>query len=120
MRGQIITDLDENIIVFPFQAYQGDWYVPCFSSQQVTENDFKAYLYSQGEEIVIAHSVSRFCTEAAEYWPEFSDKTNRWSILDGYYVPTNYQLGTALANEILIMYSHTKREIWTTKERAAQ
>ena len=30
---------------------------------------------------------------AAEYQPEFSEKVRRWSILDGFYIPTRYPNG---------------------------
>jgi HEPN domain-containing protein len=30
------------------------------------------------------------CAEAAGYQAEFSNKANRWSVLDGYYITTRY------------------------------
>jgi HEPN domain-containing protein len=71
-------------------AEQGGWYIACFLSQQVTEKALKAFLYAQGEEIVLGHSVARLCAEAAGYQAEFSNKANRWSVLDGYYITTRY------------------------------
>jgi HEPN domain-containing protein len=50
----------------------------------------KALLYHQGEEIVLGHSVERLCSAAAAYRQDFADRLRRWSILDGYYVPTRY------------------------------
>lgn len=71
-------------------AEQGGWHIACFLSQQVTEKALKAFLYAQGEEIVLGHSVARLCAEAAGYQAEFSNKANRWSVLDGYYITTRY------------------------------
>jgi len=74
-------------------AEQGGWYLACFLSQQVTEKALKAFLYAQGEEIVLGHSVARLCGDAAEYNKDFSEKAKRWSLLDGYYIPTRYPNG---------------------------
>jgi HEPN domain-containing protein len=56
----------------------------------VTEKALKAFLYTQGEEMVIGHSVARLCARAAGYQPAFAEKAQEWSALDGYYVPTRY------------------------------
>jgi HEPN domain-containing protein len=74
-------------------AQQGAWHLACFLAQQVTEKAIKAFLYSQGEEIVLGHSVERLCAAAAHYQPGFADKARRWSLLDGYYIPTRYPNG---------------------------
>ena len=74
-------------------AEQGGWHLACFLSQQVTEKALKAFLYAQGEEIVLGHSVARLCANAAEYKMDFSEKAKRWSLLDGYYIPTRYPNG---------------------------
>jgi HEPN domain-containing protein len=74
-------------------AQEGGWHIACFLSQQIAEIALKAYLYSQGEEIVIGHSVSRLCASASGYRAEFSEKAKQWSLLDGYYIPTRYPNG---------------------------
>jgi HEPN domain-containing protein len=71
-------------------AREGGYHLACFLSQQVTEKALKAFLYAQGEEVVLGHSVERLCSAAAAYHAEFADKARRWSVLDGYYVPTRY------------------------------
>ena len=71
---------------------RGNSHIACFLSQQVAEKALKAYLYAQGEEIVLGHSVARLCAEAADHHPEFSEKAKRWNILDGY-IPTQYPNG---------------------------
>jgi len=43
------------------------YHLACFIAQQVAEKALKAYLYAQGEEIVLGHSVEALCRRAAEY-----------------------------------------------------
>jgi len=74
-------------------ANEGGWYIACFLAQQVAEKAIKAYLYAQGEEIVIGHSVVRLCASASGYNPVFAEKTGQWGILDSYYIPTRYPNG---------------------------
>jgi HEPN domain-containing protein len=74
-------------------AEQGGYHLACFLAQQVTEKALKAFLYAQGEEIVVGHSVQRLCAAAATFEPEFQTRARSWSILDAYYVPTRYPNG---------------------------
>ena len=69
-------------------AREGGWHLACFLAQQIVEKTLKAFLYSQGEEIVIGHSVERLCDEASNFEQRFTEKAKRWSVLDGYYIPT--------------------------------
>jgi len=71
-------------------AERGGYHLACFLSQQVGEKAIKAFLHAQGEEIVLGHSVERLCQDASRWEPEFGRRVQRWSILDGYYVPTRY------------------------------
>jgi len=71
-------------------AERGGYHIACFLAQQVGEKALKAFLYAQGEEIVIGHSVERLCHFASRFDAELSDRAKRWAILDGYYVPTRY------------------------------
>lgn len=71
-------------------AERGGYHIACFLAQQVGEKALKAFLYAQGEEIVIGHSVERLCHAASKFEAEFLEKVKRWAILDGYYVPTRY------------------------------
>jgi HEPN domain-containing protein len=77
-------------------AREGGWHLACFLAQQVTEKALKAFLYAQGLEVVLGHSVGRLCAAAARYRPEFAEKAARWSLLDSYYVPTRYPNGLPL------------------------
>jgi len=74
-------------------AGQGANHLACFLAQQVTEKALKAFLYAQGQDIVLGHSVARLCAAAAAFEPEFEPHGQRWSILDGYYFPTRYPNG---------------------------
>ena len=52
--------------------YDGaSFHLACFVAQQVAEKALKAFLYAQGEEIVIGHSVEALSRWAAEYDRDF-------------------------------------------------
>jgi len=74
-------------------AEAGAYHLACFLAQQVAEKALKGFLYAQGEEIVIGHSVERLCRSAASYEADFDKKVRTWSLLDGYYIPTRYPNG---------------------------
>jgi HEPN domain-containing protein len=74
-------------------AEEGGYHLACFLAQQVTEKALKAFLYAQGEEIVLGHSVERLCAAAGRFEPEFLVRARSWSMLDGYYIPTRYPNG---------------------------
>jgi HEPN domain-containing protein len=74
-------------------AEQGGWHLACFLSQQVAEKALKGFLYFQGEEIVLGHSVNRLCAAATAYQSEFAQRAGSWNILDSYYIPTRYPNG---------------------------
>ncbi len=69
---------------------RGGYHIACFLAQQVAEKALKAFIYAQGEEIVVGHSVERLCHFAAKFDGDFADKVLIWSILDGFYSPTRY------------------------------
>jgi HEPN domain-containing protein len=72
---------------------EGGYHLACFLSQQVAEKALKSFMYAQGEEIVLGHSVERLCQLAADYKEEFRKKALTWSLLDSYYIPTRYPNG---------------------------
>jgi HEPN domain-containing protein len=74
-------------------AGQGGYHLACFLAQQVAEKALKAFLYAQGEEVVLGHSVERLSRSASVYDPAFAEKALTWSLLDGYYIPTRYPNG---------------------------
>jgi len=71
-------------------AERGGYHIACFLAQQVGEKALKAFLYAQGEEIVIGHSIERLCHYSAKFDADFLEHVKTWAILDGYYVPTRY------------------------------
>jgi HEPN domain-containing protein len=62
----------------------------CFVAQQVAAKAIKAFLYAQGEELVIGHSVEALCRWAAEFDADFRLLRETIAPLDGYYIPTRY------------------------------
>jgi len=71
-------------------ARRGGFHIACFLAQQVGEKALKAFLYASGAEVALGHSIERLCAEGGERHPDFREQARRWSILDGYYVPTRY------------------------------
>lgn len=71
-------------------AERGGYHIACFLAQQVGEKALKGFLYGQGEEIVLGHSIERLSREAAHWDAQFEEQVGTWAILDGYYVPTRY------------------------------
>ncbi len=68
----------------------GSYHLACFVAQQIAEKALKAFLYAQGEEVVIGHSVEALSRWAAEYDPDFEKLREKVAPLDGYYIPTRY------------------------------
>lgn len=74
------------------RAEEGAYHL-CFLAQKVSEKALKGFLYAQGEEMVLGHSVQRLGISAAAFDPEFEVRARSWSVVDGYYVPTRYPSG---------------------------
>ena len=72
---------------------QGAHYLVCFLAQQVGEKVLKAFLYAQGEELVVGYSVRQLCQQAAECDARFAPRLDDWGVLDSYYIPTRYPNG---------------------------
>lgn len=68
----------------------GSYHLACFVGQQVAEKALKAFIYAQGEEFVIGHSVEALCLWAAEFDIDFERLREAVAPLDGYYIPTRY------------------------------
>ncbi len=66
------------------------YHLTCFIAQQAAEKALKAYLYAQGEELVIGHSVEALARWAAEYDSDFEELREEVAPLDGFYIPTRY------------------------------
>ena len=69
------------------------YHLACFVAQQVAEKALKAFIYAQGEEFVIGHSVEALVRWAAEYDADLAALREAAAPLDGYYIPTRYPNG---------------------------
>jgi HEPN domain-containing protein len=68
----------------------GSYHLARFVAQQVTEKAIQAFIYAQGEEFVIGHSVEVLCRMVATFDPDFETLRTAVAPLDGYYLPTRY------------------------------
>jgi HEPN domain-containing protein len=68
----------------------GSYHLACFVGQQVAEKSLKAFLYAQGEEFVVGHSVEALCRWAGQFDDDFERLRDVVAPLDGYYLPTRY------------------------------
>jgi HEPN domain-containing protein len=69
------------------------YHLACFVAQQVAEKALKAFLYAQGEELVMGHSVEMLSARAAAYDAGFESLRVRIASLDAFYIPTRYPNG---------------------------
>ena len=53
----------------------------------------KAFLYAQGERIVLGHSVADLCAQCAGFDDRFESVKKDLSVLDRLYIPTRYPNG---------------------------
>ncbi len=88
-----LTQAKEDLRWAEHLAREGGYHVACFLAQQVAEKALKAFLYAQGEEIVLGNSVARLVEEAGRYDAAFVEAGAEWGMLDGYYIPTRYPNG---------------------------
>jgi len=86
---QAERDLDDACYAFAGERYN----LACFLAQQSAEKALKAYLYSQGVEMVWGHSVRELAEMAAEFDAEFAALGKEVAPLDQYYIPTRYPNG---------------------------
>ncbi len=74
-------------------AEDGAYHLACFLAQQVTEKALKAFLYAQGEDVVLGHSIERLTKSAASYEPAFLPRGEHWFVLDSFYITARYPNG---------------------------
>lgn len=67
--------------------------IACFLAQQAAEKALKAFLYAQGERLVLGHATHRLVQGCAAYDPAFISLLDRCRLLDQYYIPTRYPNG---------------------------
>ena len=88
-----LAQADEDLKWVKDLANRGGYYLACFLAQQTAEKAMKAFLYAQGEEVVLGHSVERLCAAASRWKPDLNESVKRWAALDLYYIPTRYPNG---------------------------
>lgn len=71
----------------------GHYFASCFYSQQAAEKALKSVLYSQGNRVVLGHSVFELMRKCALYNPIFNELMNESAFLDQFYIPTRYPNG---------------------------
>jgi len=72
----------------------GRHYAPaCFYSQQAAEKALKAVLYSQGQRVVLGHSVRDLAKRCKAYDASFGSVESDGALLDQLYIPTRYPNG---------------------------
>jgi HEPN domain-containing protein len=71
----------------------GHYAATCFHSQQAAEKALKAVLYSQGNRVVVGHSVRELVKRCDVYDPVFANLTSDAALLDQFYIPTRYPNG---------------------------
>jgi HEPN domain-containing protein len=86
-------------------------------AQQMAEKALKAYLYSQGEELVVGHSVEELCRWAGELDPAFKRLGDEVSILDNYYIPTRYPNGLPASIPARVFNKKAAKEALTLAEK---
>ena len=67
--------------------------VACFLSQQAAEKALKSFLYAQGEDPVLGHSLLELCRRSGSYEPELGELRVEAKRLDAVYVSTRYPNG---------------------------
>ena len=85
---QAEQDLDDARYSFQGKRFN----LACFLSQQAAEKAVKAFIYAQGEEIVLGHSVANLLKHALRYNPDLEEILGAGG-LDKYYIPTRYPNG---------------------------
>lgn len=65
---QSLSDFD----FLPVARQAGKHDTCCFLAQQTAEKALKAYLFHQGEELILTHSIFKLCDMAAQYNPDFT------------------------------------------------
>jgi len=83
---QAERDLDDARYAFKGKRYN----LTCFLAQQAAEKALKGYLYAQGAELVMGHSVRELCVNAADFDEDFVQLGSEIAALDQYYIPTRY------------------------------
>jgi HEPN domain-containing protein len=74
-------------------AREGYAALACFLAQQAAEKALKAYLYGQGERLVVGHATYLLLKRCQTYENSFLELQDVCRRLDQYYIPTRYPNG---------------------------
>lgn len=113
-----LTQAREDLRWAKHLAEEGAYYLACFLAQQVAEKALKAFLYAQGAEIVLGHSVRRLVDQASAIDPDFARAGADWGTLDGYYIPTRYPNGLPEGIPSQVYTARAAREALALAEEA--
>ena len=80
----------------------------CFMSEQTAQKAMKAFLFAQGERVVVEHSIAGMMKRALGYDATFRSFLEKASVLDQYYIPTRYP--DALAEPAVPFESYTREQ----------
>jgi HEPN domain-containing protein len=80
----------------------------CFMSEQASQKAMKAFLYAQGERVIVEHSIAGMMRRAAGCDPSFQPFLEKAGVLDQYYIPTRYP--DALADPAVPFESYTREQ----------
>jgi HEPN domain-containing protein len=69
------------------------WWAACFHSQQAGEKAVKAFLYGEGERLVLGHSVTQLVREGAQHDARLLEMAEAAASLDVYYIGARYPNG---------------------------
>jgi HEPN domain-containing protein len=67
--------------------------IACFLAQQAAEKALKAYLYAQGDRVVVGHATHLLVRRCSDYDSSFDNLLDACRILDQYYIATRYPNG---------------------------
>lgn len=67
--------------------------IACFLAQQAAEKALKAYLYAQGERVVVGHATHLLIRRCIHYDRAFDALLDACRTLDQYYITTRYPNG---------------------------
>jgi HEPN domain-containing protein len=71
----------------------GHYATACFHSQQTAEKGLKALLYSQGNRVVLGHSIRNLAQQGESYEANLASLQEEATLLDQFYIPTRYPNG---------------------------
>lgn len=83
----------EDIAVVRTLHAAGHHAASCFHAQQTAEKALKSVLYSQGQRLVLGHSVLELARQCETIDPAFSAASAAGVLLDPFYIPTRYPNG---------------------------